>query len=165
MKTNAKLRGKLPQVAPPEPWQSKDRLRNRWNVTIPGQPNTGDETIMRVAYLTLDEVNQHLALAFAAEHDVRLDVYARPEAIGELEYGAVLYDPDSFPPEERQANFTTVLDCPLNRPVAVHSYNFSADQLRVLRRRGAIVARRLRSKVFARLVSAARAAQRRQTVA
>jgi len=120
---------------------------------------------MRFAYLTLDEVNQHLALAFAAEHDVRLDVYARPEAIGELEYGAVLYDPDSVPPGERRANLTTVLDCPLNRPVAVHSYDFSADQLRVLRRRGAIVARRLRSKVFARLVSAVRAAQREQTVA
>jgi hypothetical protein len=117
---------------------------------------------MRVAYLTLDEVNQHLAFAFAGEHDVSLDVHARPEAIGEREYDAVLYDLDSFPLDERQANLTTVLDCPLNRPVAVHSYDFSADQLSVLRQRSAIVARRLRSKVFARLVSMVRAAQRRQ---
>jgi hypothetical protein len=165
MKINSKLRGNLPRVAPPAPWQSKDGHRNGWNVTIPGQPNTGDETTMRFAYLTLDEVNQHLALAFAAEHDVRLDVYARPEALGELEYGAVLYDPDSFPPDERQANLTTVLDCPLNTQIAVHSYDFSASQLRVLRQRGAIVARRLRRDVFARLVSAAGAAQQGQTVA
>jgi hypothetical protein len=120
---------------------------------------------MRVAYLTLDEVNQHLASAFAGEHDVSLDVHARPEAIGEREYDAVLYDPDSFPPDERQANLTTIIDCPLCRAVAVHSYDFPAGQLRVLRQRGAIVARRLRSIVFARLVNAVRAAQRRQTVA
>jgi hypothetical protein len=120
---------------------------------------------MRLAYLTLDEVNQHLALAFADEHGVSLDVEQRPNALGEREYAAVLYDPDSFPASERQANLTTVLACPLKRPIAVHSYDFSADQLDALRQRGAIVARRLRADVVARLVNAARAAQRQQTVA
>src|SRR6516164_2997809 len=37
MKINSKLRGKLPQVAPPLPWQTKDGLRNGWKVTIPGR--------------------------------------------------------------------------------------------------------------------------------
>jgi outer membrane protein assembly factor BamB len=37
MKINPKLRGKLPRVAPPAPWQSKDGLRNGWKVTIPGR--------------------------------------------------------------------------------------------------------------------------------
>lgn len=120
---------------------------------------------MRLAYLTLDEVNQHLALTFADGHGVCLDVHARPEAITEREYDAVLYDPDSFPASERPANLTTVLACPLNRPVAVHSYDFSADQLHVLRQRGAIVTMRLRADVFARLVNAARAVERGQTVA
>jgi hypothetical protein len=120
---------------------------------------------MRVAYLTLDEVNQQLALAFAGEHDVCLDVQARPDDYGDREHDAVIYDPDSFPAGERQANLTTVLACPLNRPVAVHSYDFSADQLHVLRQRGAIVARRLRGDVFARLVTAVRTAQRQHIVA
>jgi hypothetical protein len=120
---------------------------------------------MRIAYLTLDEVNGHLALTFADEHDVTLDVQGRPEGIREREYDAVLYDQDSFPQAERSANLTAVLTCPLNRPVAVHSYDFSADQLHVLRCRGAIVARRLRTGLFARLITAVRAARRQQTVA
>jgi hypothetical protein len=120
---------------------------------------------MRVAYLTLDEVNQHLALTFAGEHGASLDVHECPEAIGEREYDAVIYDPDSFPPHERQANLDAVLACPLDRPVAVHGYDFSADQWQVLRKRGAVVAKRLGTDVFARLVNAARAAARQRTVA
>jgi outer membrane protein assembly factor BamB len=39
VKINPKLRGKLPRVAPPVSWQSKDGLRNGWKVTIPeGRP-------------------------------------------------------------------------------------------------------------------------------
>jgi outer membrane protein assembly factor BamB len=37
MKIDPSSRGKLPSVAPPVPWQSKDGLRNGWMVTIPGQ--------------------------------------------------------------------------------------------------------------------------------
>src|SRR6516165_6469224 len=37
MKINPKLRGDLPLVTPPVPWQSKDGLRNGWKVNIPGQ--------------------------------------------------------------------------------------------------------------------------------
>src|SRR6516225_8324271 len=37
MKINPKMRGRLPHVAPPVPWQSKDGLRNGWKVTIPGR--------------------------------------------------------------------------------------------------------------------------------
>jgi hypothetical protein len=112
--------------------------------------------IMRLAYLTLDEVNQHQALTLATEHNVSLDVHARSDAIAEQEFDAVLYDPDSFPARDRQANLRTVLAGPLHHPVAVHSYNFSADQLEVLRARGVIVvvARRLEADVFAEIVNA-----------
>jgi outer membrane protein assembly factor BamB len=37
MKINPQLRGMLPRVAPPAPWQSKDGLRNGWKVAIPGR--------------------------------------------------------------------------------------------------------------------------------
>jgi len=120
---------------------------------------------MRVAYLTLDEVNQHLALGSADEHGVNLDVQARPEAIAEREYDAVLYDPESFPPDERLANLAAVLACPSDRSVAVHGYDFPEEQLHALTERGAIVARRLHSGVLARLVSAVHARQQQQTVA
>ena len=104
-------------------------------------------------------------MAFADEFDLHLDVLSRPEAIGEREYDAVLYDRDSFPPGECLVNLTTILACPLDRPVAVHGYDFSVDHLHVLRQRGAIVARRLRADVFARLVNAVRATQRPDTAA
>ena len=120
---------------------------------------------MRVAYLTLDEVNQHLASGFADEHGVNLEVHACPQAIGEREYDAVIYDPGSFSPHERDANLRAVLVCPMDKPLAVHGYDFAPDQLQVLRKRGAIVVRRLGTGVFARLVNAVRAAGRQQTVA
>ena len=120
---------------------------------------------MRIAYLTLDEVNQHLALSLAAEQDVRLEVQARPEITNGREFDAVIYDPDSFPSDERAANLTAILACPVGRPVAVHSYDISPEQLQVLRHRGAVVARRLGAGMFARIIAAVHAAQRQQTVA
>jgi hypothetical protein len=129
------------------------------------EANTGEETTMRIAYLTLDEVNQHLASAFADEYDLRLDVLARPGALGEREYDAVLYDRDSFPLCERLVNLTSILACPIDRPVAVHGYDFSADHLHLLRQRGAIVARRLGANVLARLIDAVRATERPDTAA
>jgi hypothetical protein len=124
-----------------------------------------EETTVRIAYLTRDEVNQHEALTFADAQGVNLDIEARPENISGRQYDAVIYDPDSFPADERSANLTTVLACPVNSPVAVHSYDISPEQLDLLRRRGAIVARRLGAGVLARLLAAIRDAQRQQTVA
>jgi outer membrane protein assembly factor BamB len=37
MKIDPSLRGRLPRVMPPVPWQSKDGLRNGWKVPIPGR--------------------------------------------------------------------------------------------------------------------------------
>jgi hypothetical protein len=128
-------------------------------------PNTRGETTMKLAYLTLDEVNQHLALTFADEHGVSLDVQARPEGIRDGEYDAVIFDPESFPPDERPANLMAVLDCQPNRPIAIHGYGFSADQVHALRKRGAIVARRLGTEIFAPLLNAVRAVRRQPTVA
>jgi hypothetical protein len=123
------------------------------------------EKTVRIAYLTFDDVNQHLALALADERGVSLDVHARPEGIRERDYQAVLYDQDSFPLDEHSANLTAVLACPPHMTVAIHGYEISADQLQVMRHRGAIVARRLGAGMFARLVTAVRAARRQESVA
>lgn len=120
---------------------------------------------MRFAYLTLDEVNQHQALTFAGDLDVLLDIHGRPEALEEREYDAMIYDPASFPPSERHANLMAILACPVKGPVAVHSYDFTAEQIRTLRKRGVLVSRRLRLELFVRLRSAVRAFQRQQNVA
>ena len=120
---------------------------------------------MRIAYLTFDEVNRHLALALADEHGVSLDVRARPEGIRERDYQAVLYDQGSCPLDEHSANLTAVLACPPHSPVAVHGYEIAADHLQVMRHRGAIVARRLGAGMFARLITAVRAAHRQDSVA
>jgi hypothetical protein len=101
----------------------------------------------------------------ADEHGVSLDVHARPEGIRERDYQAVLYDQDSFPRDEHSANLTAVLACPPHRPVAVHGYEITADHLQAMRHRGAIVARRLGAGMFARLITAVRAAHRQDSVA
>jgi hypothetical protein len=124
-----------------------------------------EANIVRIAYLTLDEVNQHLALNLADEQNVCLEVQARPDNIIGREYDAVIYDPDSFPPNERPTNLTTILTCPLNKPVAVHSYCISPDQADILLRRGALTARQLGAGLFLRLLTDVRAARRQQTVA
>ena len=118
---------------------------------------------MRFAYLTRDEVNQDLALTFASEHTVELDVYAQGVALDGQEYDAVLFDFDSFPAEEREANLVTL--SLKNKPVAVHSYNLDKRQNRDLRRVGAVTAKCVRAELFGRLVAAIRAKVRTQTVA
>jgi hypothetical protein len=120
---------------------------------------------MRFAYLTFDEVNENLAQKFAKTHGVDLDPHFRSDTIAGPEYDAVLCDLDSLPPDEREANLTAVLTYSLSRAVAVHSYNLEAHQRRLLRRRNVIVARRLRAKVFGRLVAVVRAGRPQQTMA
>jgi hypothetical protein len=111
---------------------------------------------MQFAYLTFDEVNEHLAQEFAKTHGVHLDWHFRPDTITGREYDAVLCDLDSLPPDEREANLSALLTYSYSRAVAVHSYNLEAQQRRLLRRRNVIVARRLRAKVCGRLVAAVR---------
>jgi hypothetical protein len=120
---------------------------------------------MRFAYLTRDEVNQDLALTFAAEHGVQLEVHARGDALDGREYDAVLCDFDSFPSEEREANLVTLLACPKNKPFAVHTYNLDNGQLQDLRRNGALTVKSLRGELFGRLLAAIREKTWTQTVA
>jgi hypothetical protein len=120
---------------------------------------------MRLAYLTRDEVNQELALTFASEHGVELDVLARGVALKGLEYDALLYDFDSFPSEEREANLVVVASYLKNKHLAVHSYNLEKRQLRDLRGAGALTAKQLREELFGRLLATIREKELVQTVA
>jgi hypothetical protein len=117
---------------------------------------------MRFAYLTRDEVNQDLALTFAQEKGVELDLHARCETLEGQEYDAVLCDFDSFPSEDRKANLVA---CPKNKPFAVHTYSLETRQLQDLRRAGVLTAKSLRAELFGRLLAVIRDKCRKQTVA
>jgi hypothetical protein len=120
---------------------------------------------MQFAYLTRDEVNQELALAFAAEHDVNLEVYARFDGIVGQDSDAVLCDLDSFPAEERKTNLATLAMGSKCKPIALHSYNLDDEQRRLLHHNGVLTARRLRGVLFSRLLATLRQGPSTQTVA
>jgi hypothetical protein len=108
---------------------------------------------MLVAYLTHDEVNQVLARKLARKCGVKLDVYSIREAASACRCDAMICDLDFLPPGSRDL-LVAELQRAQNGPVAVHGYNLPARQRRMLRRRGVIVARRLRPDVFAWLRAA-----------
>jgi hypothetical protein len=110
---------------------------------------------MRVAYLTLDEVNRALAIGFAAQAGIELEL---PELRDDLNrFDAVLYDLDFLPAECRDRLRFVPGGGELPQVVAVHSYNLTPRQRRSLHRRGALVTRRLRASLFKELRQLARA--------
>jgi cytosine/adenosine deaminase-related metal-dependent hydrolase len=106
---------------------------------------------MRYAYLTRDEVNQALALAFAAEHGIDLDVHARHDAIEGRQYDGVLFDLDSLTDGQRDDDLAWLLAGVSSHPVAVHSYNLEEDSIKALRKQGVAVYPRLEERVFQKL--------------
>jgi hypothetical protein len=138
-------------------------IHSRW--TSARAVKREEEIIMRFAYLTLDEVNQDLAQAIAAEHAVDLEVHARHDAIKGREYDAVCCDLDSFPAEEREAYLMALAEDLKNQPIALHSYNLGGRQLRLLHRIGLLSTKSLRSELFGRLLAAIQRKRSKQTVA
>jgi hypothetical protein len=102
----------------------------------PFTPGNG-RTIVRVAYLTTDEVNRELALQLAAGLGVDLCVLSPGEPAGPESFAGVLYDLDYLPESRRQE----ILADLLAGPVAVHGYNLDADQEGVLCENGVLVSR------------------------
>jgi hypothetical protein len=103
---------------------------------------------MRIAYLTLDDVNQELALELAARWGIRMDVLSPRDSFPEGALDLVLYDLDHWPEPERQQALSRLLDGPAPHPTAVHSYNLDERQVKALRGRGVAVYRRLGAAVF-----------------
>ena len=111
---------------------------------------------MRVAYLTTDEMNEHLAVTMAAACDIQLVPRSPREAPPDGEFDAVLYDWDYLPLEQRQT-FRERLRAG-HRPgrVIVHGYNLGKKEVAAWRQQGIMVFRHLKSKVFRALLRAAR---------
>jgi hypothetical protein len=108
---------------------------------------------MRIAYLTLDEVNSDLAARCAAAADIELESFALCEA--PEPFDAVVYDLDFLPADYRAGLLAASTTARSSALIAVHAYNLTSGQRRRLRRRGVVVARRLSLALFARLAAAA----------
>jgi hypothetical protein len=68
-----------------------------------------------------------------------------------------VYDLDFLPADYRARLLAAHTTARSGALIAIHSYNLTSGQRRRLRRRGVVVARRLGSSLFARLVAAAEA--------
>jgi hypothetical protein len=103
---------------------------------------------MRTAYLTLDEVNAHLAIRLGRRcgQDVHL-VDLRSPDLGRQPF--LVIDLDYVPTSEHERLFK-MLPLPAGR-LAVHGYNLPADTARRLARAGVVVRRRLDLSLFRKL--------------
>ena len=106
---------------------------------------------MRIAYLSLDEVNCDLAARLAGGRGALLEVWSFRDAPPNGRHDAVLYDLDSLPPRERRQTLAALLAGKPARPAGVHSYALDDGQVRSLRRNGVAVARKLGKSLLAAL--------------
>ena len=111
---------------------------------------------MRIAYLTTDEVNQELALRWAAGQEAQLEVIWPRDEPPDGRFDAVIYDLDCLPPPLRQQLLTDLAGGGALWPAAVHSYALEGEQIKALLGRGVIVRRRLKATLFRRLSAAVR---------
>src|SRR5262249_48680352 len=119
---------------------------------------------MRIAYLSTDEVNLHLAEEMAAACGLTLCPLDPKDPPPDEAVDALLYGWDPGPAERQPEVLAELLAGRLPRAVAVHGYNLGDAQAEALRRRGMAVYRRLRPRVFRFLRRAIRAVRAARAV-
>src|SRR5262249_8665796 len=102
-------------------------------------------TLMQIAYLSTDEVNRSLAVAYGQRYNLTVVPLAPRDRAPHGSFDGVLYDGDCLPPEVIRYGASAG---PLPRHVAVHSYNLTAPVKAALRRHGVAVFRRLDAALF-----------------
>jgi nitrate reductase cytochrome c-type subunit len=110
---------------------------------------------MRIAYMTNDEVNRALAAQMAGECGAFLCALAPTESPSDDQFHAVLYDLDVLPRLQRAELVAQIVSSPSTRPRAVHGYDITDEQARILRRHGVAVSHRLRAGLIRGLCKAA----------
>ena len=98
---------------------------------------------MRIAYLTVDEVNSDLAQRWASEFQCEIVPLSPCDPLGNCEYDATIYDLDYLDPSLIQRVLTNLLTGTLHSPAVVHSYNLRPRQANDLQARGVLVRHRL----------------------
>lgn len=98
---------------------------------------------MRIAYVSVDEVNQSLAARMAASLGSILSGFDPEDGCPLAGFDAVLYDLDRVAPERRAALLREVRSQREPFPKAVHGYSLTEEEARELGLRGVAVAQRL----------------------
>jgi hypothetical protein len=106
---------------------------------------------MRIAYLTVDEVNSDLARRWATEFQCEIVPLSPCDPLPIGEYDATIYDLDYLAPSLIQRVLTNLLTGSLPRPAVVHSYNLRPRQANDLQARGVFVRQRLERGILALL--------------
>jgi hypothetical protein len=104
---------------------------------------------MRIAYLTTDEVNRTLAVAYGKRYCLTVVPLEPRDGAPDDSFDGVLYDWDYLPPELIRYGPSAG---PLPRHVAVHGYNLTHRVKAALRRHGVAVFRRLDAAIFKMLL-------------
>jgi hypothetical protein len=120
---------------------------------------------MRIAYVSVDEVNQELALRIAERCGVALFPLSPQEPLPWDDFDAVLYDLDGLQTQQRRLILTSLTAKTPRYPVGVHSYNLGEAESKALRENGITVFRRLGRKLVQRLRTvASRGEEDRRTI-
>jgi hypothetical protein len=113
------------------------------------------ELTMRIAYMTNDEVNRASAAQMAGECGAFICALGPKDSPPNDEFLAVLYDLDDIERLQRAELVAQIVSSPSTRPRAVHGYDITDEQARILRRHGVAVSHRLRASLIRGLCKAA----------
>jgi hypothetical protein len=111
---------------------------------------------MRIAYVSIDEVNQALAARIAAEFGAVVCRVAPKDPAPDGLFDAVLYNIDDVPRDQRSELVERLRRGELDHPTAVHGYDITDEQASSLRQAGVAAAHRLDTGLFYDLLEAAR---------
>jgi hypothetical protein len=111
---------------------------------------------MRIAYMTIDEVNQALAAHLVAECSAVVCTLLPKHPSPAGPFDAVIYDLDGMPSDERSALLEHLGRGTPDHPTAVHGYDLTVEQTGALIRNGVAAARRLHTGLLRSLLSAVR---------
>ena len=106
---------------------------------------------MRIAYLTVDEVNSDLAQQWATEFQCEIVPLSLCDPLPNGDYDATIYDLDYLTTSLIQRVLKNLLTGSLPSPVVVHSYNLRPRQANDLQARGVFVRHRLERGILALL--------------
>jgi hypothetical protein len=101
------------------------------------------EDSMRIAYLTIDEVNRDTAKRAARQCGAILSPLLPRDPPPDGRFDAAVYDFDYLPAAERRSVLDALCKSPLPHPAAVHAYHLERSERLALRAAGVIVRRRL----------------------
>ena len=111
---------------------------------------------MRIAYFSNDELDQALAAGMARECGAVICPRNPQDPSPDGPFDAVLYNLDDLPRDRRSVLLEELRRATPDRPTAVHGYDITEEQVRVLQLHGMVAARRLCPGLIRSLLTAPR---------